>query len=186
MKKNAYLQTVKENESFSDSRKIFSYARDNLQFKYGYVTRQTFNDNYISTGWLGRKITALPETFWCGIIKVVYHLAKLILFGILQKYSGTDSYNLKVQCFKIVGDFQEAYRKLTSLFNDMYGQFYIQESQFQKTFYETYRSTCSLYTDKEDEDEIFKQTIEDLKETNRRWKNAFDNLNSFMLKNPHS
>jgi hypothetical protein len=115
------------------------------QFKYGLVTWETFKNEYSPEGWQGRKMIALPAAAWTGTVQVVYHLAKAILVGIPKALFDRGRY-LKAQVFCIARDFQESYGRLTSLFNDRYGQFHIEESQFQKTYYDAFAHNVNLET----------------------------------------
>lgn len=130
-----YFKTVKEQEIFKDDAQIFSELTQKLQFKYGSVRRTEFDKNYLEKGWFGRKIIALPAALWSASIKVIYHLIKALLLGVLRSCSDRGLY-FKAQFFYISRDLQESYGRLTSLFNDRYGLFHIQESQFQKTCYD--------------------------------------------------
>lgn len=129
-----YLKVIRENEKFKDDRKIFDYTKEHLQFRYGDVNRQKFNKKYSAEGWFGRKITALPAAIWSGVVKVIYHFVKAIFIGVPKAFFDKG----QVHFFNVARDFQESYGRLASLFNDRYGQFHVQESQFQKTCYDCF------------------------------------------------
>lgn len=132
--KTSYLKALRENEHFKDDSKIAFTAKNDLQFKYGDVTAQRFNQKYSADGWLGRKVIALPAAAWSGVVKTIYHLALAIFIGIPKAFSDQKPY-LRALLFHAARDLQESYGQLASLFNDRYGQFHVQESQFQKACY---------------------------------------------------
>lgn len=131
---SVYLEALKEHKNFSSDVKFFQEIKNQLLFKYGEVEKEQFYFKYSEEGWLGRKITALPKAAWSGLIHSTYHLALAILIGIPAVFKGEGKY-LIVQLFSFARDLQCAYGYLTSLINDRYGQFHIQESQFQKSCY---------------------------------------------------
>lgn len=130
-----YLEILEEKEAFSSEKKICEQVKNQLQFKYGDVDQQHFNVKYSSVGWLGRKMIALPTAAWIGVVQTSYHLALVVLIGIPLLCLGKAEH-LKVQVFNLARDFQGCYGCLVSLFNDRYGQFHIQESEFQKACYQ--------------------------------------------------
>lgn len=142
--KNSYLEAFNKNESLKNDEGIFKYVKEKgLRFKYGDVSFQKFNTNYSAKGWIGRKVIALPMAIWAGIFKAIYHLAKMIFIGYPKIFFKGEVEYLAVQGPYLRRDFQEAYGRLASLFNDRYGQFHIQESQFQKTCYECFTTSSS-------------------------------------------
>lgn len=163
-KKNAYLESIKKEEYLNSEEKIFDYAKNKLKFKYGNVGFREFNDTYASIeGWLGRKIRALPVFVCLGVVKTIYHLATIILQGIVcgtlagairvgairveinnQKvdpslltslFVSAIFQHFKKKSFYLVRDLQEAFGWLATIFSDRYGQYYVQESQFHKSCY---------------------------------------------------
>jgi DnaJ-domain-containing protein 1/uncharacterized protein YjiS (DUF1127 family) len=141
--KTPYLQVLMETEHLKDDKAIFNFAKESLQFKYGNVNRQEFYVKYSSEGWLGRKIIALPAAVCSGFLKTAYHIAKAILIGVPKIFSDSGQ-SLKFQIFYTARDFQESYGRLTSFFNDRYGQFHVQESQVQKNCYECFTTNATL------------------------------------------
>jgi len=142
--KTHYLQAIRENENLKDDKNIFNYAKQSLKYTYGDVSRQKFNVKYSAEGcWAGRKLIALPAAVWSVVVKALYHLAKAILIGIPKAFFDKGQY-LKAQVFYVTRDFQESYGRLTSFFNDRYGQFHVQESQFQKTCYDCFTTNITL------------------------------------------
>ncbi len=135
----SYLEAVQENNNLRSRSEIFNHANKNLKFTYGDVTLQKFNKNYSSDGWFGRKIIAIPKAAWSLAVKTIYHLVKAILVGIIMAISDSGKY-FKTHCFCIVRDLQESFGWLISIFNDKFGQYHIQESQFQKSCYECARA----------------------------------------------
>ncbi|HEY4831453.1 MAG TPA: hypothetical protein VIH61_02725, partial [Waddliaceae bacterium] len=125
---NSYLSAVKENVHLSSENKIFNHAKADLQFKYINVSVQEFNQKYSAEDWFGRKIVALPAAIWSGIVKTIYHLAKAVLVEMIAR-SGDNNY-FKAQLFYIARDLQESFGWLSTLLNDRYGQYHIQESGF--------------------------------------------------------
>ena len=114
----------------------FKYLRNGLKFKYDVVTPEKFNLKYSPGGceWFGRKVKALPAAALCGVVKVTCHLALAIFVGIPKAIFDHGTY-FKARIFSVARDFQESYGWLATLFNDRYGQFHVEESQFQKTCY---------------------------------------------------
>ena len=143
--KSPYLASIKDNENLNDEKKIFNYAKEHPQFKYGEVTYQKFTEKYLSDGWFGRKIIALPAAVCSGVVKTICHLAKAIFKGIPKAFSDKGNY-LKAQIFYVTRDFQETFGRLVSLFHDKYGQYHIQESQFQKSCYDCFATNTTLNT----------------------------------------
>lgn len=133
----SYLRAIKENENLFYEQKIAKNAQAKLQFKYGHVTLQKFNQKYSAEGWCGRKIIALPAAAWSGAVKTAYHLAKAILFGILTAPCNKGKY-FQSQCFYFARDLQESFGWLISFFNDRFGQYHVQESEFHKTCYDCF------------------------------------------------
>ncbi len=135
---NTYLSILKQNPQFCHEHKILHYAKRSPQFFYGDVSYQEFAKNYSPKGWAGRKIMALPAAVWSGTVKVIYHIAKGILWGIPKLVFSRDIRFLKAQCFHIARDGQEAFGRLVSLFNDRYGLYHTQSSTFHKTCYDCF------------------------------------------------
>ncbi|KAF3362677.1 hypothetical protein PHSC3_000916 [Chlamydiales bacterium STE3] len=130
--KTSYLKAVKEN---NDLKKISNHASKKLQFKYVDITFQKFNKEYSAKGWFERKIIALPGGFVGGIVMAICHLAKAFIISPLKGFSDGRKY-FKAQLFYSGRDFQESFGWLISFFNDRYGQYHIQESEFHRTCYD--------------------------------------------------
>lgn len=137
--KTPYLRAVKEKDNFNSEIKIFNHAKTALHFKYLDVTPQEFNKKYLTIGWFGRKVIALPAAIGSALVKTIYHLAKAIIIGFCKAFSDDGKYS-KAQLFYMGRDFQESFGWLVSLFNDRYGQYHIQASKFHKTCYQCFLS----------------------------------------------
>ncbi|SCA58582.1 Uncharacterized protein AB751O23_AF_00180 [Chlamydiales bacterium SCGC AB-751-O23] len=131
----AYLRAIKQITPQFSNREICKFAKQNLFFKYTNVNHQAFNAQYSPDGWMGRKFIAIPATLFSGLVKTTYHLAKAIFIGIPKAIFPRSRY-FTAQIFHIGRDFQEAFGRFSSLFNDRFGQFHIQESQFHKSCYD--------------------------------------------------
>jgi DnaJ-domain-containing protein 1 len=121
----------------------------NLQFQYGNTNYKNFSEKYRCNTklWIGRKISALPLAIWSATVKMIYHLAKALFLGPLfffipEKYVANnipysdEGRYLKSQIFHIGRDLQESLGRLVSLFDDRYGLYLIQESQFHAACYD--------------------------------------------------
>jgi hypothetical protein len=128
-KSSAYSSALDKNQ-YSEPR-LFLTMKRNVQYTYGHADLQQFSVEYKSSGWLGRKVIAIPAAILIGIFKTVYNVAK-ILFELCT--SGKTS--AKIQSYRLARDLQESYGWLTTLFNDKKGQFYIQKSQFNQSCYD--------------------------------------------------
>lgn len=133
---NSYLNAVieKKDKDLNSESKIFKHVQSTLHFSYINVTPQEFNKQYIATGWFARKVIALPAAIWSATVKTIYHLAKTIIIGFCKTFFDGGKYS-QTQLFYMGRDLQESFGWLVSLFNDRYGQYYIQASKFHKTCY---------------------------------------------------
>lgn len=134
---STYLSVLKEDKNFDSEKKIFYYAKDNPRFSFGNVTYDNFKEKHATAGWIGRKFIALPAAIWSGMVKTIFHLAKAILIGIPKAFSDNGKF-LKTMLFYVLRDFQESSGWLVTLVHDQYGQFHVQESNFQKVCYECF------------------------------------------------
>lgn len=138
---SSYFNAILNNEDFVNKKDVFNYAKSNPQFKYGQVTYKKFTEaNLSSSGWFGRKITALPAAAWSGVVKTIYHLTKALFIGIFRSFTDQGKY-FKAQIFYIGRDFQEVFGRLSSIFSDSYGQYHIQGSGFHKSCYDCFTAT---------------------------------------------
>lgn len=131
----SYFKALQLNEDLSTEENVFFSVKENLQYSYGNVTHETFKTKYSNEGRIGRKFTAIPAALWSGLVKSVYHLAKAIFIGCPKAFSDKGQYR-KAQFYNVRRDFQEAWGRLSGIFDDAYGQFHVLESQFQKTCYD--------------------------------------------------
>ncbi len=138
---NLYLRTLKDQDSlYASPEKISEQVKAEPQYKYGNVNREDFDHGYLYSvkDSIGRKITSLPFII-NGLVQTLYHLTLAIFREMPLALITSRSENLKMQMFKVIRDLQGVYGNLSVLFNDRYGLFHIQESQFQKTCYEYFQ-----------------------------------------------
>lgn len=140
--KNLYLSCVKENPLFMTDDVICKFAKDHPRFHYGTVDYRKNWGAYDNEGWFGRKIVALPLSLWCGVVKVIYHLAKAIFLGIPNVIFNNGS-PIKANFFAVIRDLQESFGHITSFFNDRFGTFHVQEAKFQKKCYDCFTTKRS-------------------------------------------
>ncbi len=120
------------------------WVKNNQKFSYGNPEDEKYSKSYNDSGWIGRKIIALPAAAWSGIAKVIYHLAKAAICwvpGIAEK-PGT---YFKVQIYSAVRDLQESFGRILTIFSDKKGLYHIQQASFHKSCYECFLSgpdTC--------------------------------------------
>lgn len=135
----AYYQSFTSEYKF-DKNKLkndqrFSYDKSNK------VKVSNYSEHYKDTGWMGRKVVALPAAAWSGIVKVTYHLAKAIIFSLFSDKPGT---YFKVQIYSAIRDLEEAFGHILTIFNDKHGLYHIEQASFHKSCYE-----CFLISDLE-------------------------------------
>jgi len=128
----AYAGTILENSPDHSNEIKFHYADASIT-------------PYNPTGYLGRKITALPCAAF-GLIKTTYHFA-LALISTVHVFR-RDTTPLKVYLFCCVRDLEESLGRLVTVIHDRWGSSLVQESTFQKERYfralkEKYHSTSS-------------------------------------------
>ena len=129
---NAFIQS----SALKNIQSINANAYNNPGFTYGSVTYSQFSQFYNPKGWLLRKVTALPQAAWSGIIKTTCHLALAILIGIPSLMLQRRTFKSNLYC--AIRDVQESYGHIVSIFNDRFGSYQIQESQFHKKCYNAF------------------------------------------------
>jgi hypothetical protein len=134
--KNNYFHLINK-----DEKTIIEYAKIHSQFSYGDVTYGDFAAQVDSEGWLERKLVALPLAFWSGVVMTIYHLAQALFSAVVCDADKT------LYLYSVGRDFQESFGRVVSLFNDTYGQYHIQESQFNKTCYECFEGSDVVITE---------------------------------------
>lgn len=134
-KNNSYFNTVCKNISFNQ---IVDKSSKNVSFKIGDANFKNFKPNYSSRGLFFRKITTLPSAICTGTFNSIYLIFKLIIIGLPKTIFVNKSY-IKVHVFKVIRNLQNTYGRIATFFNDRYGQFHIQESQFHKNCYDLYK-----------------------------------------------
>ena len=100
------------------------------KISYGQVDFEKFSKHYKSSGWIGRKITAIPTLILISPLKIIYHLALYIL-NLLTPFPKT----IVLRAGIVIRDLEEAVGHITVLFYDKLGSYLIQESEYQKTCY---------------------------------------------------
>jgi hypothetical protein len=132
---SAYFSTVKLDPTLSSKQEIEKHIKESSQcFSYGSVNYPAYEGKYTPKGYIQRKIVAIPAALWAGIVKSIYHLAKVVFYGIPKACIG-ESRHIKADVYRIARDMEEALGWLVTLFNDKRGSYLIQESLFQKECY---------------------------------------------------
>ncbi len=133
-----YLKCVKETESLNNERKIFSCAKESLQFHYGTVTYAQFSLQATSEGWIQRKIVALPFAA-IELAKTIYFLAQGILTTLFHGWDAS-----RPCFFHATRAFQGCGGALLVIFHNTWGLFNIQESIFQRDCYNLHSDSVSF------------------------------------------
>lgn len=141
--KNAYYKAVTNDKNFNSEFKILDKANKELKFHYGSATRKEFNNDYSPKGWVERKFKCIPAALMCGLVKTTYHLTQAIFIGVIISPFDGGKYFL-AKTFSFVQDVKQSGGWLATLFNDQFGQFYVEESAFQKTCYARHLSKTAL------------------------------------------
>lgn len=164
---SAYLSAVIGTDSrFENEHEILDYVKDHHHFQIGSVSPKHFSEKYTSKGWIGRKVIALPAALWSAVVVATLHVFRAIFTATWNR----DIY-LKLCRYRVVRDYQEAWGRLSALFNDRYGSYHIQEGQFHKRCYDFYgaflgswRNSSTLKFGVWVDDEASKITLYKLKE----------------------
>ena len=138
-RKTTYLAVVKENQSLDNDHKIYGHAKNDLKYNYSDVNYQAFKHKYTAENWFGRKFVAFPKSIYVGIVKSIYHLTQVIFYSLKNTTKSLDNPQFQVKLYTFERDLQEAYGWAMTFFNDSYGQYHVQKSEFNKTCY-----TCFL------------------------------------------
>lgn len=162
----AYLQAFNKPTNYGE----FDFHE--LKFNHGVVSRHEFNRNYSKEGWQGRKVVALPLALWNTIVKTIYTLAKLIILFPIKIFK--ERSDLTAHFYHIIRDLEEGLGWLATLFNDRYGQFLIQDSQFHKKAYNNFLTKGS------EKSTIFSNLI-DFYDKNDDLKSAIKLFNHFQI-----
>lgn len=115
--------------------------KNNQKFSYNEVKNDQISKFHNDSGWLGRAIIALPAAAWCGIAKVIYHLAKATILCALGVSDKPGIY-FKVQIYSAVRDLQESFGYILAVFSDKQGSYHKEQASFHKSCYE-----CFLMSD---------------------------------------
>lgn len=112
------------------------YPNDSIQFSYGEVNYDQFLTHYSSEGWENRKIEAIPQAFYCGVILNLYRIGMAILYGIKEGLYGENKLLFKAQFHYMGRNLEEAAARIISIFWDSFALFLIQESQYNQNCYD--------------------------------------------------
>jgi hypothetical protein len=122
------------------------HLSDPFQFSYGNVTLEEYSDSYRSAHWQGRKIWAIPQALWTGVVMTTYHLGRGILLDLPRAcFGNTDA--LKISAFKVARYLEQFLGWLITLFNDRVGSYLIVDGLFHVEFYSKIRTTTFQYTE---------------------------------------
>lgn len=136
-------------QSVISLQKTLNAAYATIKFKCAAVSLKKFSQNYDAKGWVGRKFLAIPSALWSGLAKTTYHIALTILAGVPCAIIGKNK-SFKKYLFSAIRDCQESLGHILLIFNDRVGKFHIQESQFHKECYYSYKNkTVSIATSTE-------------------------------------
>ena len=102
-----YFAAINEQAAFKDADSIKQYVKDHTQFHYGKVNFKTFSQKYEAVGWQKRKILALPQAFWSGVVMAIYHLAAALFLGFPTAFAGNRKY-FDSKGFSVVRDLQRS------------------------------------------------------------------------------
>lgn len=105
-----------------------------LSFSYEKALYSNYNDHYQPEGAIKRKIMAIPQALFSGIILSISHLMKAIFYGI-PKACTKDFNPLKKNAYSLVRDLEEALGWGIIIFNDKKGFELIQKSRSHKKCY---------------------------------------------------
>ena len=133
--RNIYYQALQSDSQWEGKEDLENEAKNRLTFEGAHVDFAQFSSQYSSKGWVKRKIVVLPMMVWSGVVKTTYHLVLVIFYGIFRWDRGRYA---QAYVYCVARDVQEAFGRFVSLFNDRYGLYHIEESQFQKIIYEHY------------------------------------------------
>jgi hypothetical protein len=91
-------------------------------------------------GVYGRKIIAIPNALYSGILKTAYHTA-LIVFRGVPDATFKDTCSLRVNTYHLIRDLEETCGWIVTLFHDKVGSYLVEESLFHKAAYSIYETS---------------------------------------------
>lgn len=133
IQQTAYYKALPEDKKFATPKEFTQYVQKNQQYCYADISYADFSKKYSSEGWGGRKVTAIPQALWSGIIKTIYHLCTLMLTACFA----STSYR-KATAFYAARDLQKGCGHLITFFHDKYGSYLVQESLFHMKCYDQF------------------------------------------------
>lgn len=136
---NYYLDAIKNHTPFTTDELIFDFVKHTPQFHYNtLIGYKEFSTSYSSDEWLDRKFKAIPAGMYNILVEAVMaiviraFLVPCLLFigepGDMMKYS-------KLAIFESIRHIQRGLGWITCLFNDRYGLYHMEESNFYLTSY---------------------------------------------------
>lgn len=155
---SCYLATVlSEKSSISEENLAEAISQEHLQLRYQNASYQTYESHHKFEGFFDRKIIAIPNALYSGIVKTTYHLASAIFLGIpLECYELANQilfkndpnlqrhFTFSINMYKAGRDFEESVGWITTLFHDKAGSYLVQESLFQKECYSIYQAQTRI------------------------------------------
>lgn len=127
--------------SFCSKRMLDTYISSNLFFSYGNVNYSNYQ--YNSNNYLFRKLMVVSGCVEAGIVGVVSHLARAILYGIPMACIGK-KYHFKADLYRVVRDLQEGLGWIVTLFHDRAGSYLVQESIFHRKCYDQFEKLRAI------------------------------------------
>lgn len=140
---NYYSQSILK-DGFKSEETLFKNIHNKTHFTYAKVPYEQFCKNYQAEGWIERKLTALPMAIWAATAKVVYHLGHMVFSG-FPKLFFDHGKTIRTYAFFIIRDYQEAYARVATLFDDTFGLYHLHESAFHKECYEYHLNPVNDY-----------------------------------------
>ena len=126
----AYDKTVAN--LFDNEKLSKTITSDDLKYNYVDVAYQSFTENYQAVGLSSRKLKAIPNAFYNGILKTIYHIANVIL---VKNYVNNKEC-LRAMAFYVLRDLTSSVGWIVTLFNDKFGQYLVQKSEFHISCYD--------------------------------------------------
>jgi hypothetical protein len=129
-----YYQAV-QNNNLSEG-DIYTDCQNYTRFTYFktslYRFTREYRYNFTYKDWVLRKVKILSYDLTLSTGKIAYHLAKMILFTVVQEEKRLF---VKIHIYYILRDVQEVTGKIITLFWDRIGCYLVEESQFNKDCY---------------------------------------------------
>jgi hypothetical protein len=140
----SYLSAATINENFNSEKQIFKCAKRHLNFQYCDVNFEKFSRHYSENEGVGLR-NSVRIRLYSAVNNVIYDIAKTAFVSISGLFLGfperVSSYKvnyLKAHVFCVVRDVQEIIGIIATIFSEKFGEYYVQESAFQKECYRSF------------------------------------------------